>query len=93
MGSIAGDVRQYQYCFVLATLNPSHTAASTFYIVPGNIVRATVQKQFKKYEATLKAKGQETGGKRGVYHFADPKGLYLGKWEHPGLPVKKARTS
>jgi hypothetical protein len=81
--------------FVFVKLNPSLTAASAFYIVPSETVRAAVQKQFKEFEATLKAKGQEISGKRGVYHFADPKGLYLDKWEHLGLPlsVKKARKS
>jgi hypothetical protein len=77
--------------FVFVKLDPTHTTAAAFYIVPSKTVRDAVQKQFKGFEAALKAKGEEIGGKKGVYHFADPKGLYLDKWEHLGLPLKTAR--
>jgi hypothetical protein len=79
--------------FVFVKLDPSHTTDSAFYIVPSNIVKAAVQKEFRGWKARLKAKGEDIANKKGMYHFADPKGLYLNKWEHLGLPLKKPRKS
>jgi hypothetical protein len=82
--------------FVFVRCDPESRCAPGYYIVPSRTVKRFVDDSIKESDRKYLEKNGVTfssTGKKGVYHFGDPKGVYKDRWNKLGIKPPSAARS